>query len=577
MQQQSEVVSVQLNKGMVTEIIASGESLSVEFKSDRSGAEGKRCLEDNTIFEEVVALANTQGGFLLIGVEDDKTISGVHLKRNRPIQVELLRSFIFNNTVPSIMVDAAVIVIEEKEVIAIRVQKQAMLCATTNGRMLQRHIGVHGPETRPIYPFELASHLASLGHFDYSSQPVRGTTLADLDTIEFARLRQMIQRRPESDRALLQMSDTEIAQALGLVVTSGEALVPTIAGLLMVGVSDSIRKYLPTHELLFQILDDNDDVLVNESFKGPLLQSLEEVELRFKAQNREKEIVIGLFRFPIPRFDSLGFREALNNAVLHRDYSRMGSVFVQIRHDHITIASPGGLIAGVTLDNILTHEPAPRNYVLADVFKRVGLVERSGRGVDKIYRGQLRYGRPSPDYSQTDMYGVRVTLKGGEASQDFIKFIYAQEKELGQELPLDELIALNQLFITRRTDADAIAMLIQKSRTTARALLERLVERGLLAAKGERQHREYHFSAQTFAATGNPSGFVRTHGFDEIQQQSMVIAFLEAHGQISRAQVSDLCGIQTRAASYLLEKMRKNNKITLVGKGQKSYYVLADQ
>ena len=567
---------MKLNEETVSAIIASGESLSTEFKSDRSGTDGKKCLDDTTVFEEVVALANTQGGFFLLGVEDDKTITGIHPKRARPINPDLLRSFVFNNTVPSILTEVAVVTIDDKEVIVIRVDKQPSLSATANGRMLQRHIGVHGPETRPIYPYELASHLTNLGHFDYSAQVVKGTSFADLDTLEFARLRQTIQRRPESDRNLLHMSDGEMAQALGLVVTVGEELVPTVAGLLMVGKMEVIRKYLPTHELLFQTLDDNDDVLVNESFKGSLLQSLEEVELRFKAQNREKEIVVGLFRLPIPRFDSLGFREALNNAVLHRDYSRMGSVFVQIKRDSITIASPGGLISGVTLENILTHEPAPRNHVLADVFKRAGLVERSGRGVDKIYRGQLRYGRPAPDYSRTDMYGVRVTLKGGEASQDFIKFIYEQEKELGQELPLDELIALNHLFFTRRTDADAIAALIQKSRVVAKALLERLVERGLLAAKGERQRREYHFSAQTFAATGNPSGFVRTHGFDEIRQQSMILEYLEAHGKISRAQASELCGIQPRNASYLLDKMRKAHKVVLVGKGQSAHYVLND-
>lgn len=568
---------MKLNEETIRAIIASGESLSTEFKSDRSGTDGKKCLDDTTIFEEVVALANTQGGFLLLGVEDDKTITGIHPKRARPINHDMLRSFVFNNTVPPVLADVTVIAITGKDIIVIRVDKQPTLCSTANGRMLQRHIGVHGPETRPIYPYELASHLTSLGHFDYSAQVIKGTSFSDFDMLEFARLRQTIQRRPESDRNLLPMSDGEIAQALGLVVTVGTELVPTVAGLLMAGSAEVIRKYLPTHELLFQILDDNDDVLVNESFKGPLLQSLEEVELRFKAQNREKEIVMGLFRLPIPRFDSLGFREALNNAVLHRDYSRMGSVFVQIKRDSITIASPGGLISGVTLENILTHEPAPRNHALADVFKRSGLVERSGRGVDKIYRGQLRYGRPAPDYSRTDMYGVRVTLKGGEASQDFIKFIYEQEKELGQELPLDELIALNHLFITRLTDANAISGLIQKSRVVAKALLERLVERGLLAAKGERQRREYHLSAQTFAATGNPSGFVRTHGFDEIRQQSMILEYIEAHGKISRALASELCGIQPRNASYLLDKMRKGNKIMLVGKGQRAHYVLVNE
>lgn len=105
-------------------------------------------------------------------------------------------------------------------------------------------------------------------------------------------------------------------------------------------------------------------------------------------------------------------------------------------------------------------------------------------------------------------------------------------------------------------------------------MLERLVEQGLLASKGERQKREYHFSAQTYAATGNPAGFIRTHGFDEIRQQSLILEFLAAHGKISRAQVSELYGIPVRNASYLLDKMRKSNKIILRGKGQGAHYVL---
>jgi ATP-dependent DNA helicase RecG len=83
------------------------------------------------------------------------------------------------------------------------------------------------------------------------------------------------------------------------------------------------------------------------------------------------------------------------NALTHRDYTRIGAIHVRLQDDALTVSNPGGFVEGVTLDNLLTTEPRPRNPWLADVFKRLGLVERTGRGVDLIYRGLLRYLRRS--------------------------------------------------------------------------------------------------------------------------------------------------------------------------------------
>ena len=86
----------------------------------------------------------------------------------------------------------------------------------------------------------------------------------------------------------------------------------------------------------------------------------------------------------MPRVERRAFREAAANAPTHRDYTRMGAVHVRLHDDALTVSNPGGFVEGVTLDNLLTTEPRPRNPRLADVFKRLGLVERTGRGVDLI-------------------------------------------------------------------------------------------------------------------------------------------------------------------------------------------------
>jgi ATP-dependent DNA helicase RecG len=78
------------------------------------------------------------------------------------------------------------------------------------------------------------------------------------------------------------------------------------------------------------------------------------------------------------------FRGAVANALIHRDYHRMGAVHVRLEDDALVISNPGGLVDGVTLANLLVTEPRPRNRALADAMKRIGVVERSGRGVDTI-------------------------------------------------------------------------------------------------------------------------------------------------------------------------------------------------
>jgi ATP-dependent DNA helicase RecG len=89
----------------------------------------------------------------------------------------------------------------------------------------------------------------------------------------------------------------------------------------------------------------------------------------------------------VPNYAPQAFREAVNNAVLHRDYTRRGATHVQWHSDHLFISNPGGFLEGITLDNLLVHEPKPRNPRLTEAARRIGLVETTGRGIDKIYLG----------------------------------------------------------------------------------------------------------------------------------------------------------------------------------------------
>ena len=90
--------------------------------------------------------------------------------------------------------------------------------------------------------------------------------------------------------------------------------------------------------------------------------------------------MVNIFRIGIPDYSEQAFREGLANALIHRDYSRLGAVHVQWHEDRIEISNPGGFSEGVRLDNLLVTPPRPRNPSLADAFKRAGIVERTARG-----------------------------------------------------------------------------------------------------------------------------------------------------------------------------------------------------
>jgi len=547
-------------------LITGGESVQAEFQSDR------RQISDSRIYEEVVALANTEGGVLLIGVEDDGAVTGAKPRHGRTTDAAKLRAAIFNNTVPNINTRIAVVQHLDGPVIAIEVDSYPELCATASGKSLRRTVGSDGkPATVPFYPRDQRARRVDLGLLDFSAQAMTGTSFSDLAPLAFERLRDTT-RRLRGDRSLLDLDDTELAQALRLVETRGKQLVPNVAGLLLLGREESLRQTIPTHEVFFQVLDAQGNVKTNDPFHGPLIQVLDELEKRFAARNEEREVTVGMFRLPVPDYSPEGFREAVNNAVLHRDYARQEAVYVQWQADHLLIANPGGFPEGITVANLLVHEPKPRNPRLAEAFRRIGLVEQTGRGVDKIFLGQLRYGRPAPDYSRSDSTGVRVVLRGGRPSLQFAAFVYEQDKS-GTPLNLDELLVLNALFFERRIDTTAAGRLIQKGASEARAVLERLHERVMVEARGEKRGRVYHLAASLYRRLGETPGYVRTRGFDRIQQRQMILNLVEAEGRITRAKAAALCRMTDPQAYHLLSKMVSDGDLERMGKGRGSHYV----
>ena len=544
------------------ELIQAGESVDVEFKG-----ESARAVSDNELVEAVVCLANRssdQPAWLLIGVEDDGRITGArprHEDRTDPLR---LQSLLANRTRPTLSVRVEVIPLDGKDVIVIEVPATRVPVGTTDGKYLRRALGGDGkPACLPMHFHEMQALQADRGLLDYSALVVPEARWADLDPLEFERFRRFIresQRR--GDVSLVELPDVELAKALGAVQANHEVAAVRVLGLLLFGREEALRRLLPAHEVAFQVLA-GQRVEVNDFVRWPLLRVMEELLARFRARNREEELMVGLLRVGVPDYPPAAFREGVANALIHRDYTRLGAVHIQWHEDRIEISNPGGFPEGVRLDNLLVTPPRPRNPLLADAFKRAGVVERTARGIDTIFLEQLRNGRPAPSYDRSDESGVVLVLPGGKANLDFVRLV-VEESQAGHVLALDELLLLNHLWSERQITTTEAARLVQKSEAEARSRLQRLVEAGLVESRGERKGRIWHLSAAAYRRLGHPVAYVRQRGFEPLQQEQMVLQYVEKHGSIDRGEVADLCHLGPMQAYRLLKKLEKTGKIKRV-------------
>lgn len=544
------------------------ETLTVEFKSDC------KPLSDDELVEALVCLANTEGGELWLGVEDDGTPTGLHKTHQN---LTGLPGLIAARTSPSLAVTVEAVTLDGQQLARIRVDQAASEVATTAGKYLRRRLKPDGtPECVALLPHERSSRASRFGLVDASAQAVAGATLADLDPLERERLRQTVQQYG-GDRVLLELDDEAMDGALGLTTrnAAGER-VPTLTGLLVIGRENALREKVPTHEFAFQVLA-REAVAFNEFRRYPLLKALDWLETNFRPYNPEKEIQVGLFRVPVPKVDMGAFREALANALVHRDYHRLSAVHVRLDDEGLTISNPGGLVEGVTLSNLLTTEPRPRNRALADAMKRIGVVERSGRGVDKIYRGMLRFGRPEPDYSRTDSNSVILRLATVAADEIFLQWLVEQEgRQSGTPLPIDSLIALAALREHKRLNAEELARHIQRDLTRARRTLEQLLEAGLVEAHGNTRSRSYTLSLDMYHAKGDKLAYTRQVGFSQLQHPEMVLNYVRQHGRIQRSEVMALCHLSESQAKALLQRLKNEGRLAQHGVRRWTFYTLGE-
>jgi ATP-dependent DNA helicase RecG len=541
-------------------ILAAGESFSVEFK--------RGTINDTELVEAVACLANGSGGHLLIGVENEGDVSGAGPRHGTTTEPLRLQALVAARTIPSVIATVSVHLDAGGEIIVIEVPPSDTVVGTIDGRYVRRAIDVHGrPQCLPMSPHEVLGRAGSVGAQDYAAIPLPAASRADLAPEELDRYRR--RARDGGDVVVADLSDDDLLNALGLLTAEGGL---RLGAVLLFGTEESLTRLVPTHEVAFQVLDGL-EVRVNRIERWHLVKAMESLADLVQAYNPQEEVDVGLLRVPLPRYASETIRELISNAVVHRDYSMRGQVRVEIDDGNLSITSPGGFPEGITPDNILVAPPRPRSPLLAEAFKRAGLVDRTGRGVNRAYQGQLSLGRPAPDYSRSTQAWVEARVRGDHADRRLAAFV-VESRQKGEVFGWRDLMILAELRRERRLTSARAGHLLQESPDDARAMLNTLVERGLLEARGERRARTYHLAAAVYRELGDAGAYVRTRGFDRIQQEQMILTFVARHGAITRREAADLCQLSAPQAGRMLRRMRDEGKLSLRGSRRNARYTL---
>lgn len=542
------------------EILKIGESINTEFKSWNKVSDMKKRI--NLALDELIAFANNKGGTLYFGVEDNGEVTGCD--GNYDLQ-NIIES-IYEKTRPSIFVDPEEIEYNGKKVIALTVASDGITHATTDGRCLKRL----GKNSKPFYPDEMSNRYSEIQSSDFSGRILSDSTEDDINKLEVYKLKEKLKaRNPES--TLADMDDIAFLRDLALVKSDSGNIKLTVAGLLFVGKEQAINRLLPQAEVIYLHYSESnlEEYDARLDMKAPIISVIDRLSEKIQDSNRIVNVQVGLFRLEIVDFPEKVFQEALLNALSHRDYQSQGAVYVKHYPDKIVIENPGAFLDGITENNIITHPSVPRNKLIAETLQHLKYVQRTGQGVDIIFREMISSGKPFPEYKSYND-AVSLTIYSAIDDIDFVKFIANEENGLSRSFSLSELMILRYLKDNRKITMSEAESLIQEARDQAQNACNNLKRYGLIELSGN----EYMLTAKIYDELKNSVDYTKDKAIQYIKAREMILEYIRDRGFINNELVRELCGFSQKQARIILQRMRKENLIELSEKGRYAKYII---
>lgn len=451
-------------------------------------------------FEELVkyccALANEGGGKIILGVTDQRprrvvgSLAFEDLERTRSGLTDRLH----------LRIDAENVTTSDGRIVLFKVPARPL------GVPLQ-YRGAYWMRSGDNLVGMTPDHLQKIldeARPDFSAQLCPEAVLDDLssEAIEWFRSKWQ-ERSRRSDLAALSpaqlLEDAELSMDGAL----------TYAALILLGSRRALGRHLAQAELIFEYRTREGVVEYQqrEEFREGLFLYFDRLWSAIHQHNDIHHLHDGAVRRELRAFNEIVVREALLNAVAHRDYRLGGSVFVRQWPRHITIVSPGGFPQGVTLENILFRQ-APRNRRIAEALARCGLVERAGQGADLMFSLTVREGKPPPDFHDTDDHQVSITLDGTIQDERLIPFFEAVAQGTRHTLSVEDLLLIDAVLHKKAVP----------DRVTGR--IGPLLDLGVIERLGRER---YGLSHRFYRHAGDRAAYTRSRGLDRNANKALLL------------------------------------------------------
>lgn len=432
----------------------------------------------NRLAQVLAAFANAHGGILLLGIDPQGAVRGV---KDPDTAIDKALAAGLRCEPPLILPRPEIATLEDKPIIVVQVPPGLPHAYGWRGKYIARA----GKKNIALGPRQLRQLLRERGEANFEMLPAPGAALDDLDETLVSQYAKSFldDPAPKKDAIL------DLLYRRGCVTKDGNTYKPTVSGYLLFGKEP--QRTFPSAEILLARYAGKQmtDEFLREIVRGPLPEQIRRVEAWLGANMRRGSRLDAFQREDRPEYPLPAVREAIVNAVAHRDYAIRGDeIRVMMFSDRIEVYSPGRLAGHMTVENIV-EERFSRNEVIAQVLADLGFIERLGYGIDRMIRLMREWGLPAPRFAETTN-GFRLTLRGpGERlMSDEI------DKRKWRRLALNERqqAALEYLAKNLRiTNRDFRDLFPDVSEETVRRDLADLVEQDALIKMGDKKGTYY--------------------------------------------------------------------------------------
>lgn len=537
------------------------ETQSVDFKEEagrRNGNQIEPGLPTNqtaavALADEVACMANSPGGgALVVGVED-----GTGRMIGTELNVDWLRDSIDSKV--GVAPDVREVHVQGQRLVTIYVAEAREPVQDTSGRLRWRV----GDSCKPVDRSEWWEHRDRSSQVDPMATPSR----RGLEAVRPGAM-EIVRRFGDFDS----LADEEILRRLGALRSDGRL---TQAGALVFTGQDASL-------LVFTGFDVPGGAVTNRIDARPrtsLLEQLMEVEALIGVANTLITVARGVQHVSVRRIPELSVREALLNGVIHRDWNRSEPTEVHwLELDStLVVLSPGGFPEGVTAANILTNREA-RYPALADLFRALGLVDKQGIGVDRMYREMITVGHRPPEIIEVPGTRVRCTLVGGVPVypvMECVRAIAPEERQSDYRIAILLYQLMHKSFLTMGQIEEALQSSPEAARVAVEAARQSIVRAQPLIVRYKTAWLLGSGARQVLARAFDPDSAFPIAGYLTTSyeaQSEAALAWVDAFGAVTTGDLQTLTGTARGTVKKTLDAMAEAGTLEKLGLGRATRY-----